>query len=411
MKPLEMLGATVLGLLVCLSSAVGQTLEPCQLPIAVHAYEPLVGQPLTDAKFSQPAEGSGVTNPGQAMVATFTTAIGPISIALDSTSAEGKRPDLVRFDFGGSGKFNDTDVAPFKAESMAPNYYRGQSTPVSLSFERDGRTIYVSPRVEYYKYGNQRHASLRMVVAGKAACRFGDQSRHVMVIDGNSNLRLDDVSQPGKEWLGVNPGDTLLIADEAGSLEGAGAQTILLGQPFMLGEKLYTVEVGPDGWSVTPKLYDQPTGMLQVAHERWEGVFAGRQHVVRLTGGNQPQPVPADAYAVVEYSEYPSGEQSKSPLSLQVEAGRIRPDRAKRCEVAAGQTAQMAVGSPLTVEPEVQVRDRQVTVGMKLADAAEAPNQVTVALTHAQEGRAKPPQVVIRDSAGKQVHSGKLEYG
>ena len=396
--------AAILVLLLTLP-AVAETLEPFQPDPAGKAAWPFRMGPISSGAFARPAPDSGTVHP-HATVTTFQTAIGTVNVALDARSVEAEQPDLLRIDFSGSGRFNDTDVIPLQPWE----YFRTRSERVKLSFQRDGRTIPVIVSVpQYYKRGERRMMRLEMVIAARGALRFGEQSRDVIVFDGNSNLKLGDLAKPDRKFAFAPPCDTVLIAGADGKFDSPDAQAIVLGQPVKVGEVLYTVQVGEDGWSASAVPFDGPVGMIQVAHPHWEGLFVGQEHVVRLAGGDQPQPVPADSYVAAAYTEWAGEDHGPGAPNLNCYWQPKGQGKASRQEVVAGQVTQFAVGSPLAIEPLVKVKGRQVTFDMSYADTGRTNEEVGVSVNL---GKAiAEPKVLVYDAAGKQVYSGTMEFG
>ena len=389
------------------SSAVVGTLEPFHLD-SDSLLKRIVNQSLWQDQPKRAPRGCGTVD-ASAVAATFETYLGPVSVAVDGSSPRAKHLSVARLDPTGSNTFTPQHVQEFTCHATGKGSFEGRSKACTIPMQMGGRTLVLSAEVGYSRTPRGSRMSLAFDLAAKGRCRLGYQDRDIIVIDGNNNLRLGDVSQPAKGKMAIDAGDTLLVADEAGSFESPAAQAVLLGQPLAVGQSLYTVRVDPDTWAVQGIAYDGPVGRLEIAHDKWTALLVGRRNVVWLTGGDQPNPVPADAYAVLEYMEWP---EQAGKARLHVAPKVTDPAQALRCEVPAGQGVRMAVGTPLSMEARVSypgARDQMRVDLSPLLDASAAPGKVAVSVTGM--GKLKPPQILFYDGMGRRLDSKYTSYG
>jgi len=363
------------------------------------------GAPISSQTFLVAQGKPGIVNP-KAVVATFTPPGRKLLVAVDSDDAQASAPSILRFDFSGQGDFANAPTVPLKSDRSG----RYSSDRATIMADLDGRPTPVTVTVPVYvRSGAQRYMYIQLSMAAAGDCRFGEQVRPVAVVDRDGNLSLGDAVRP-LDQSGPSRqarGDMLLVGEPGGTL--AGAAWHYLGSPLKVGNRWYMVKVDPASLQVTAEPVDLATGSIQIAHDHWNATLVGKQYVLRLSGSKEPVEAPVGRYYLSVYQETASADGGQQ-ATLNVQ--RTRPPRdAGLFEVAAGQTVQVATGSPVGWAAKPTVRGRDVTFDLETVDNSGATNtEVAVQLTDAS-GRPQVPKLVVKDAAGQVVHQGTFEFG
>ena len=356
------------------------------------------------------AKDDGTVNESAAIV---TLKNGPLTIkvALDSRKPDAKAPDVVRLDFTGRGRFDDTAAVPVKSGNGS-TWDRGQGAfgPASLDVPLNGKTVPVTVGGMYYKSGPNQFVGLSLCTGLEGTCAFGDKAHPVRLIDGDSNLRLGDASSRIKmdnRVVGVKAGDTLVLDTGAGKFQPQDVRKCFYGQPVLVDGTWYRVTVSPDGSKVSSAPLAVTSGKIKIPHDQWRATFIGETYILAAGGGAAPIDLPADRYLLADYQEIaklPNGE----PAVLERDGRRaLYTGTATAIDLPADKTVQVAAGSPLTGRVEAVQTGRQVLLSLSLLDAAGADvSDVAVA-----KDRPAAPRIEIRDAAGKTVHKAAMEYG
>ena len=250
-------------------------------------------------------------------------------VALDYSQPDFKRPDVLRFDLSGKGKFTDAFAVP---QTMV---YGG--TPLfwveRLEVKRAGGVFPVCFSGWYGNFNqleDQILLGLRFSSKATGMCRFGEQVYRVEIQDENSNLLYGDRLQPAKGeksiwgweadarepirkgWLVSDTLNSSFLvwqlndfSDRVAVLSADGRKTISLargGSLVQVDGALYQITVTENGKNISAKLYAGKTGQVQIDADRWTSWFQSRTDLFQVTGGREPVTLPADEYVVKEFT-------------------------------------------------------------------------------------------------------------
>jgi hypothetical protein len=143
---------------------------------------------------------------------------------------------------------------------------------------------------------------------------------------------------------------------------------------------------------------------IKIAHPNWTmtvtGDKTGKQN---LTGGEKPVSLAADTYTVNSYVEKVTSADGKTSGTLTISAPKMK------FEVKAGQTAEVAIGSPVVFVLSTTEAKGVVTFGVTMFDASKA-NPIA-SLTDTNGKGFSPPKLTISDATGKEVAKADMHYG
>jgi hypothetical protein len=371
----------------------------------------------SSGNFVKASEDAGTVSP-HAVVARLG---GPIefAIAIDSSTPDAAGPDLVRFDFTAQGHFADAPTAPLNVTSQQSGMVEAKIGPAVIQVPVGGQTIQVRVWGDYTKYQRSyRSVKIGFDLGLQGVCDFGGKSYAVCVADATGNLRVGDAFKPvvtGSKLMGRTEGDTLFIDTGEGAFEDP-AKVICVGygQPVWLDGAWYEVKIGDDGKSLAAQRVDLPTGRLKIANANWEILLVSPERVMWAwsTQANQEVPVPAGEYVVMRYKQYAEFRKADGGAILMEGPGpeqgqMMRTPVDPVVKVLPDATAELAIGAPLTVKPEISRSGQQARFSLKVTDAAgHQPNYVEL------KGGDNPVATVhVLDASGTDVHTAKLEYG
>jgi hypothetical protein len=330
-------------------------------------------------------------------------------LAIDSSTADAKAPDVVRLDFTGKGKFAGAPTAALKPTASSEGLFRATFGPVEVKAAVNGAQIPITVSGRYINLnsGQYRQLQLTLGTAMQGKCRFGDSELAVRIVDGDNNL------QPGNAWqkrafgknVAVVTGDTVAV-DLGDGTFAKDVRKACYGSPVEVGGKWYEVAVSPDGKQVSARPVEMEAGNIHIDHPKWSCMIIGEKFILPLEGGPEPVAVPAGAYVMRSYEEFsaPDDKGRRARLAIGI------PPAGKSSEVTveAGKTAQIAIGSPLNATVKAVKQAQQVMLSLVLTDAAG--RQITGLATY--DGSMPPaPQITVKDAAGAQVYQNTLEYG
>jgi len=330
-------------------------------------------------------------------------------LAIDSSTADAKAPDVVRLDFTGKGKFAGAPTAALKPMPSSEGLFRATFGPVEVKAAVNGAQVPMMVSGQYINLnsGQYRQLQLTLGTAMQGKCRFGDRELAVRIVDGDNNL------QPGNAWqkrafgknVAVVTGDTVAV-DLGDGTFAKDVRKACYGSPVEVGGKWYEVAVSPDGKQVSARPVEMEAGNIHIDHPKWSCMIIGEKFILPLEGGPEPVAVPAGAYVMRSYEEFsaPDDKGRRARLAIGI------PPAGKSSEVTveAGKTAQIAIGSPLNATVKAVKQAQQVMLSLVLTDAAG--RQITGLATY--DGSMPPkPQITVKDAAGAQVYQNTLEYG
>jgi hypothetical protein len=376
---------------------------------------------------------------------------------LDESKGDGKGYDRLIVDMNQNGDLTDdpvTQPAVLSGERQAVSPDQLLFGPIQAPADKTvagGRPIYFA-RVYIYNrqlLGSGREAQNMfigqlMLKAGwylDTTVELDGRKQKVGVFDGDSNLRLGDVSQPQtftsngeKSWY-FRPGDSLLVdTDGSGRFENNVFQSEAcpFGPILYLDGKAYKATLAPDckslriePWSETlAEVALQPNGdQVKNLTLAWEGPN-GNWQLIRpaVTGGKVM--VPPGNYRLYACSLV-GGSGSRDQVMV---SGMQRIPQTP-VSIAAGQANTLDCGGPLQIKVTA-TKARAGTSGLLIEDSsnATANSEPTLSINASFAGsggeiystflkgdrfQSKPPKPTfsIVQAGGKTVATGNLEFG
>ncbi len=325
-----------------------------------------------------------------------------VTVAIDASKADATQPDVIRLDFTGKGDFSKAPTAAIKMRPAQRNVTLGMIGPAIVVAKRDGGLVPVSLSGTYWKQGDRRGLSLMMSAAAEGSCRFGTKTYPVRVIDGNGNFKLSDALKPPFRPSTMMPFDRVLVGTDDGKFSSAAA-TSYVGQPIFVDGKLYTIDVSD--MKIKAVGMSGSGGKVKVDAPRWSCTLIGKKYFVSLTGGKDPIVVPPDEYVTTNYTVYTGSDPSKRSAAIRG-YGSYRGGRAFK--VAAGQTVDMQLGSPIEATVMASARAGKARINLMMKDPLGG--RIS-SITNDAGKRPTPPSIEVVDKAGKIVYTAKLAYG
>ncbi|MBT3201722.1 MAG: hypothetical protein HN350_17610 [Phycisphaerales bacterium] len=367
---------------------------------------------MTCKSFAPVDSDSGTINDEAGITRIFSDSLS-LAVAVDSVKPDAERPDMVRLDFSGQGKFAGAPSFSLKQIPSATRPEFGISVsvfgPTAVTVQHDGKKIPVfvegvcSLRDDIVK---TMRISVGVVAGG--ACRFGDKTYGVRVIASdcllgvNNAPEIDDSgmgsSGPGLQDNNPDAADVVMI-DTSGAVFKNASVRATLGQLAYVDGKWYCVSVSKDGSKISAKQIAAETGAVSIAHDKWSAVLIGQKHTLSVFGGKAPVFVPADKYVIRRYRE------SEKNAVLTAAATQRSESSGLSFTVFKGKTASLKIGSPLAVKLKCDPMGSGYEFGISLQDACGLDASVTL------PGLPAAPVVKITSPQGKEIHSGTMEYG
>jgi len=361
---------------------------------------------IASTSFKPPQADAGLVS-SQARVGKGELQRWSIKVAIDSSTADAKAPDVIRFDFSGTGKFTGEPAAALKPAAESEGLYRATFGPVEVKAVVNGKQVPFMVSGQYIKSGAFRQVQLTLCTAVQGKCSFGGRELAVRIVDGDNNFRFGNAWQ--KRVFGKNvaivTGDTVAVDLGDGTFT-KDVRKACCGSPVEVGGKWYEVALSPDGKQVSARQVEVAGGMIHIDHPKWSAMLIGDKFILPLEGGPEPIAVPADQYVMRSYEEFSAPDDKGRRARLGVG---ISPTAASsQVAVEAGKTVELTIGSPLNATVKADKQAQQVMLSLVLTDAAGRP--VTGLATC--DGRQPPePQVAVKDAAGKPVYQDSLGYG
>lgn len=347
---------------------------------------------------------SGIVHP-KAVIAKLQGTGMPIHVAIDSDKADAETLGVLRFDFGGAGKFAGDLAASMKFPGPVKRGRRVSFGPATLTVTRDGKTIPVTVKGSYITHSDTDHQlTLQFGTALESVCTFGDKSRTVRLVDGSVNLTCTDKAARAANPGGLNGHDTVVVYDGDGSpIKG------YYGHPILVGGTWYDVMLSADGAKISVRATDVEMATLKIAQQGWAARLFGSKHILNLRGSDKPIAIPADRYTFGQFRQL-SGPDAKGRTGsfglTWVRNYRKPGQNDKKFNAIAGETAEVSIGTPLTARADASVDGRTVKLTLTVLDVSGAEVDRVVL----PEGNWAKPNFRVLDANGKAVHSGKLGF-
>jgi hypothetical protein len=347
---------------------------------------------------------SGIVHP-KAVIARMLGTGMPICVAIDSDKADAETLGVLRFDFGGAGKFAGDLAASLKLPGPVKRGRRVNFGPATLTVKRDGKTIPVTVKGSYITHSDTDHQlTLQLGTALESICTFGDKSRTVRLVDGSTNLTCTDKATRAAKPGGLNGHDTVVVYDGDGSLIKG-----YYGHPILVGGTWYDVTLSADGAKIAVSATDVEMAMLKIAQQGWTARLFGGKYILNFRGSDKPMAIPADRYTFGQFRQLsaPDAKGRTGSFGLTWVRNYRKPGQDdKKFDAVAGETAEVSIGTPLTARADASVEGRAVELTLTVLDVSGAEVDRVVL----PEGKWALPKFRILDEKGKVVHSGKLGF-
>jgi hypothetical protein len=376
---------------------------------------------------------------------------------LDESKGDGKGYDQLIVDMNQNGDLTDDPVAqravlPSERQTVSPDQllFGPIQAPADKAIA-GGRPIYFARVYIYNRQFLSSGQEARNMFIGQLMLKAGwyldttvelnGRKQKVGVFDGDSNLRLGDVSQPQtftsndeKSWY-FRPGDYLLVdTDGSGRFENNlfQSEACPFGPILYLDGKAYKVTLAPDCKSLRVEPWSEPLAEValrpdgdQVKHLTlaWEGPN-GKWQLIRpaVTGGKVM--VPPGNYRLYACSLV-GGSGSRDQVMV---SGMQRIPQTP-VSIATGQANTLDCGGPIQIKVTA-TKARAGTSGMLIEDSSNASanseptlrinanlagsgGEIYSAFYKGDRFQSKPPKPTfsIVQAGGKTVASGNLEFG
>ena len=383
---------------------------------------------------TRPAGASGLVHPKAAVIA-LANGEGKVMLALDAAKADSAELDVVRFDFSGTGKFSAEQSLPLtklNIEGVKDHTY-WRFGPAKLRAKKGELTFPVTVSGWCQSLGGRLSAGLSATCALEGKCQFGEKSYAVRIIDGGFSLCFSDAlpirlkegkvsgSQPLQTWC-----DTVLL-DLGGSGFAKGVKKTVFGAPVLVDGKWYELAVSADSKKVSARPVEIQAGQLLIPHEDWWALLVGDKGGFYAAGGKEAIDIPAGDYALMYYEQQLGDGKSAGSLTIVDRASMDEKQSVQVIAIAPGKRQELAIGTPLTASVEGKATEWQERTGivgglLQAVGAKGAAKQVqfSMILTDAggrtvmsfnPAGPTRRPTVKVLDAQGKQIASGKMEFG
>ncbi|MBC8372090.1 MAG: hypothetical protein H8E53_00735 [Planctomycetes bacterium] len=343
-----------------------------------------------------------------------------LAVGIDSTSPDAEKLDLIRLDFSGAGEFGGKHSFPLKKiatgarKASAASVYTFGPGVVQVLHDGGKIPVFVEGMCEQNN-GEVKKLHVSTGVVAEGSCRFGKKVYGVRVIDADGRLGVNNAPAGPDAEEGASGGhgmqeknpDAVDVAtiDTNSETFKRGVVPVTLGQIAHLDGKWYRVSVSAGGSKISAEQVSTETGSVVVSHDNWVATLIGAKYELSLRGGREPVPAPAGRYVIRRYREHVLLSGASRAAVLTVAAEPDSRTSGLSFSVAAGKATRLKIGSPVTVKPTVETMGSGYAFGFSLAD--ESGMKAFVSLP----GRPAPPVVKVVDAKGKQVYSGKMEYG
>lgn len=348
--------------------------------------------------FRKSPDDSGTVHPGAVVAEERVPGNGMrFCVAIDANSPDANAPNVLRLSLDGEAQFANAAVIPLKELRKNPDgSFQAEFGPAKVELKINGRTQPIMVSGRYYKQGRRRFLQMNTGWALRGRCRFGKTLYLVRLQDANSNGTVTD----SPDMAVLQP-----LKDD-GSPDGA-PQTVFCRQPIRIGDAWYSLQADIDTLTLATKKLDIQSGILKGPAVPWEAkLFDGNAFVQIFSAGGEAV-VPTGRWEIQEYRLHnkPGKEEPrKGPVAVRYNR------RGPNLLVNKDSTIQADFGPPLRTSLKIMHRARSVTFHFQLADATGK----AIFASYFRGGTyvyPAPPEVVVMDDTGKEVHRGRMEYG
>ena len=332
--------------------------------------------------------------------------------ALDAAGAKAVGYDRLYFDANGNGDLtDDPKVSATEAAQTGPTVSQSQFPRVNVTLDVGGEKVehaFMLGVVCSLAGGKfQATASVYSAVAREGYVTQGKKRTKVLLVDGNSNGRFDDV-------VSVNPngslaeGDLLLInpnTKKGPSADGMGTDRNLVAKTVCIGRSFYRMSVAPDGGKLKLEPTQLQLGCVVSAGHSYRAVLSSDDFgVVVITGARGQKVVLAEGtWKVINYILDATGAGGKR-TAVEASYGNNQPT----VTVEKGETAELPFGGAFrAIVTSGRGKDNKIALRLEIVGpSGEKCRSILVG-----GGRPPKPRFVIKDANDKIVHQGEFEYG
>jgi hypothetical protein len=358
---------------------------------------------------------------------------GQYGFVIDTKEADSHDYCRLHFDLNHNGDLTDDQVIEAEySQDQNPSVYRWLQFPrVDLSVDGEGTNGDYAFFLTVSSTGTSNSASPYIAVSLQAAAyrrgqiELGGKTRHVALIDFNSNGRFDDRIKISETAYGISPtyGDILLL-DPAPESEVYFRDFDLtesqVAKLVPIDGELYDLEVSPGGDRLTLAPTTAKVGYVAPPCDGFSATVYSDQAILKISGDkSQRLPLPLGNWKLISYTidltgrpnpALANGDGEPQP-SLGATRLSARVDQnSKPLEVAEGKTAALPFGPPfaaLVTTSRPLVAGQGASLGLSLVGSG---GEVCSGLT-VDGGRPAPPEFTISTPDGKEVDRGDFEYG
>jgi hypothetical protein len=366
-------------------------------------------------EFDNAKPDSGTVNPHAIVCTVKMSADLTVSAAIDADGTDAAKPNILRLDFTGKGKFDDKMVLkPVKSDGVTINF-----GPTTLQVKIGERTIPVAVQANYVRTESYRSLALIVGTGVQANCKIGDKEYMVRMLDGHDpNFKYNDKLTVGKR-AGDNTGGEADAATSAGvtqcdtvavyvpdktALNGRKSITKgYYGQPVAVEGKWYDITLGADGKKIEVAAFTGQLGKVKLGGD-WTCRLTGRKYALAAAGNSKLADMPVDEYTVDNAAAFSAAgaDGKKTKITL------YPSNKPRKLTVSADKEAELTFGAPLLAKTQAQAAGGNVMLSMSLADSS---GMRVVSIAQANEKMPDPPTVQIVDADGKMVYKTSLSYG
>jgi len=360
------------------------------------------------------------------------------------------RYNRLLFDLNHNGDLTDDEVIEAKeprGTSRQSNYANYAFPRVDLTIETEGVEMEFAFTFSVYAYGSTSYsyanASLRAAAYRDGEVTLNGKKKRIVLVDYNSNGRFDDgwSIAPNIHYSGggVYPksGDMVFVAPDARGTSGH-SPTMNDSQQYLsklvnIEGRFFDVKVSPAGDKMTLTPSSIPAGHVTNPNKGYRAVVYSDIGFMKISGDDSGKAtLPEGEWKLASYTIDRTGfaeeeKEKKESASLldTLSAALTKTQHSSRprttrisahgtnsyvaVKVRGGETVEFPFGQPYT--PEVTVSHGAGSSTASLGMALIGAGGERCSGIYVNGSRPSAPEFTITDPDGKEVHTGKFEYG
>lgn len=360
------------------------------------------------------------------------------------------RYNRLLFDLNHNGDLTDDEVIAAKEPrglSRQSNYANYSFPRVDLTIEADGVQMEYAFNFSVYSYGSTSYsyanASLNAAAYRDGQITLDGATKRVVLVDYNSNGRFDDgwVIDPNTHYSGggVYPkaGDMIFVAPDARVTSGYSPtendSQQYLSKLVNIEGSFYDVKASPAGDKLSLTASSIPVGHVTNANKGYRAVVYSDIGFMKISGDDSGKAtLPEGDWKLASYTIDRTGfadeekEKKESASLLDTLSAALTqnqpPSRSRHTRISAhgtdkyaavkvrgGETVEFPFGQPYT--PTVTASHGSGSATASLAMALVGVGGEQVSGIYVNGSRPPSPEFTITDPDGKEVQTGKFEYG